>query len=108
MRQSDHVQRHPQQLCDKREAERDVGLALGGTLAWAYEREIVRNDGILRLRHGTQTGRTPNALVIALAEQPREPGGRARPLAADPEPGHQVEPVQREGNVLDVALSVRV
>ena len=64
-------------------------------------------DGIARLGQGAQALRAPDPLLVALIEQPRQHPTGARDVAYQAEPGEELEPIQGEGNVADVALGVR-
>src|SRR4029077_12009005 len=97
---------HAQQAGDESEAEGSVGLALRRALPGTFEREVMRREGTGRLGHGAEALGAPDTPVVALAEEARQDAARAGDLAYQPEPGQQLEPVQRERNVADVTLSV--
>src|SRR5213082_1702937 len=80
----DNLDRNPKQPGDEPQPEGGVGLALRGTLAGSFEREVVCRQRTRRFGHGAQALRTPDAPVVALTEQSRQHAVRARDLAYKP------------------------
>src|SRR5438477_12967190 len=64
-------------------------------------------NGIERLGQGEQALRYPEPLLVTFIEQTGQHPTGARDVAYQTEPGEELEPVQGEGNVADVALGVR-
>src|SRR5215510_2916023 len=90
-----YVQRNPEDSGDERQSERDIGLTLRGALSRPLEREVWGDRGVGRLRHHAEAGRTPDAAIVAFAVEPREHLGGAGYLPDDPQPGEQLEPIDR-------------
>src|SRR2546430_2424623 len=65
-----HLDGEAQELRDQREPEGDVGLALRRTLSGPFQGEVVGGEQRRSLGRGAQALRAPDALVVALAEQP--------------------------------------
>src|SRR5207245_7251739 len=81
-----------------------VGLALRGALPWSLEWEVVRRERARRLGHGAQALRAPDPAIVALVEQPRQHPAGAGDLAHETESRQQLDPVEHERDVGDVAL----
>src|SRR2546426_12230922 len=104
----DDVQGNPEQPRNQRQAECDVGLALGRAFPRSLERKVVIYHRVRRLRRRPKASRTPDPLVIAFAVQPREDLCGTRYLAHDSKPCEQLEPIHGKGYVRDSTLVVRV
>src|SRR3989441_2494793 len=76
-----HLDGEAQELRDQREPEGDVGLALRRTLSGPFQGEVVGGEQRRSLGRGAQALRAPDALVVALAEQPGQHPGGTRSLA---------------------------
>src|SRR5213079_2564130 len=102
----DYLDGKPEQPGDQSQPEGGVGLALRRALAGALEREVMRREEARRLGHGAQALGAPDAAIVALREEARQHAVRARDLPHQPEPREQLEPVEGEGDVADVALRI--
>src|SRR5207249_6830016 len=102
----DDLDGNPHQSGDETEAEGCVGLPLRGALPWSLEWEVVRRERARRLGHGTQALRAPDPAIVALVEQPRQHPAGAGDLAHETESRQQLDPIERERDVGDVALGV--
>src|SRR5213076_3455315 len=98
--------RNPQQPRDEPEPERCVCLPLRRALPRSLERKVVSREGARRLRHRAQALWAPDPPIVALIEQPREHAAGARDLAYETESSQELDPVERERDVGDVALGV--
>src|SRR5256712_3265511 len=101
-----HLDGEAQELRDQREPEGDVGLALRRTLAGPFQGEVVGGEQRRSLGRGAQALRAPDALVVALAEQPGQHPGGAGSLAGQSQPRHELDPIHGQWDVTDVTLRV--
>src|SRR5256712_3044752 len=101
-----HLDGEAQELRDQGEPEGDVGLALRRTLAGPFQGEVVGGEQRRSLGRGAQALRAPDALVVALAEQPGQHPGGAGSLAGQSQPRHELDPIHGQWDVTDVTLRV--
>src|SRR5712691_9313672 len=103
----DDLDGNPYQSGDEPEPEGRVRLPLSRALPRSLEREVVRREGVCCLGHGAQALRAPDPLLVALVEQPRQHPAGARDLAHETESRQELDPVERERDVGDMALGIR-
>src|SRR5213082_1921880 len=67
----DNLDRNPKQPGDEPQPEGGVGLALRGTLAGSFARQVVCRHPTRLFAHGPQPLPTPDAAVVDITEQSR-------------------------------------
>src|SRR5688500_14368655 len=95
-----------QQLGDERDAEGDVHLPALERLAVELEREVVPGDLVARLGHRTQVLRLPDSVGVTVYHEAVEHPGRDRRPLERTHARHQLDVVEREGDVGGVSLRV--